>query len=386
MRFATDAKKTGQSMRVTRVQLKNWKNFQDVDVTLHSRMFFVGVNAAGKSNFLDAFRFIRDVVEHGVGKAVQGRGGLTKLRCLYVRQEPDIRLAFTIDDVWEYELELTNSKQFPVEIKKECVRKDGTSILNRPDEADEKDIQRKTQTALEQVSANQDFRDIANFFRSIEYRHILPQAVRDPQGFSAVPVMNDPYGRDIVRQIWATPPRTREARLRRIDEALKIAVPTLTELKVEMDENRGQPHLRAKFQHWRPNGAIQNESSFSDGTLRLIVLFWMLLEKGGPLLLEEPELSLNEEIVRQLPTLFARIIRGKQGRQVLISTHSYALLDDPGIQPEELLKLEPGNGGTVICPPSDDGTKLMENGLSAAEVVLPEIRQGRMEQLSLLSL
>ena len=227
---------------------------------------------------------------------------------------------------------------------------------------------------------------IANFFRSIEYRHILPQAVRDPQGFSAVPVMNDPYGRDIVRQIWATPHKTREARLRRIDKALQIAVPTLTELKVEMDENLGQPHLRAKFQHWRPNGAIQDESSFSDGTLRLIALFWMLLEKGGPLLLEEPELSLNEEIVRQLPTLFARLIRGKQGRQVLISTHSYALLDDPGIQSEEVLKLEPGKGGTVMRPLSDDAAKLMENGLSAAAAVLPEIRQDRMEQLSLLSL
>ena len=173
-------------MRVTRIQLKNWKNFQDVDVTLHSRMFLVGVNAAGKSNFLDAFRFIRDVVEHGVGKAVQGRGGLTKLRCLYARQEPDIRLVFTLDDVWEYELELTSAKQFPVVIKRECVRKDGTTILDRPDALDEKDIQRRTQTALEQVSANQAFRDIANFFRSIEYRHILPQAVRDPQGFSAV--------------------------------------------------------------------------------------------------------------------------------------------------------------------------------------------------------
>lgn len=373
-------------MRVTRIQLKNWKNFQDVDVTLHSRMFLVGVNAAGKSNFLDAFRFIRDVVEHGVGKAVQGRGGLTKLRCLYARQEPDIRLVFTLDDVWEYELELTSAKYFPVVIKRECVRKDGTTILDRPDALDEKDIQRRTQTALEQVSANQAFRDIANFFRSIEYRHILPQAVRDPQGFSAVPVMNDPYGRDIVRQIWATPHKTREARLRRIDKALQIAVPTLTELKVEMDENLGQPHLRAKFQHWRPNGAIQDESSFSDGTLRLIALFWMLLEKGGPLLLEEPELSLNEEIVRQLPTLFARLIRGKQGRQVLISTHSYALLDDPGIQSEEVLKLEPGKGGTVMRPLSDDAAKLMENGLSAAAAVLPEIRQDRMEQLSLLSL
>ena len=239
---------------------------------------------------------------------------------------------------------------------------------------DEKDIQRRTQTALEQVSANQAFRDIANFFRSIEYRHILPQAVRDPQGFSAVPVMNDPYGRDIVRQIWATPHKTREARLRRIDKALQIAVPTLTELKVEMDENLGQPHLRAKFQHWRPNGAIQDESSFSDGTLRLIALFWMLLEKGGPLLLEEPESSLNEDIVRCLASLFGKFALSKQGRQIIVSTHSYALLDDPGIQPEEMLKLESGKAGAVVQPLSDDSVQLMKNGLTAAEAAFPEIR------------
>ena len=51
-------------MRITKLKLNNWKNFQNVDVTLHSRMFLVGVNAAGKSNFLDAFRFISDVIEH----------------------------------------------------------------------------------------------------------------------------------------------------------------------------------------------------------------------------------------------------------------------------------------------------------------------------------
>ncbi len=373
-------------MRVSRIQLKNWKNFKEVDVRLNARTFLVGVNAAGKSNFLDAFRFMRDVVEHGVGKAVQARGGMKKLRCLYARQEPDIRLAFTIDNTWEYEIELISDKTFPVLIKRESVLKNGEVILERPDRADTKDRQRATQTALEQVSANEAFRDIANFFRSIEYRHILPQVVRDPQGFSAAPVVNDPYGRDIVRHIWATPKKTREARLRRIDKALQIAVPTLSKLRVEMDESRGQPHLRAKFQHWRSNGAIQDESSFSDGTLRLIALFWMFLENGGPLLLEEPELSLNEEIVRRLPGLFARLVRGKQGRQVLISTHSYALLEDPGIQPEEILKLESGQDGTIIQGPSDDAQKLMENGLSAAEAVLPEIRQNRMEQLSLFPL
>ena len=39
-------------MRVTRIRLKNWKNFQNVDVPLGPRTFLIGNNAAGKSNFL----------------------------------------------------------------------------------------------------------------------------------------------------------------------------------------------------------------------------------------------------------------------------------------------------------------------------------------------
>lgn len=74
-------------MRVTRIRLKNWKNFQNVDVPLGPRTFLIGTNATGKSNFLDALRFIGDLAEHGVSKAVQRRGGLTELRCLYARKE-----------------------------------------------------------------------------------------------------------------------------------------------------------------------------------------------------------------------------------------------------------------------------------------------------------
>ncbi len=56
--IVTNTDKIGIHMRVSRIQLKNWKNFQEVDVKLTPRTFLLGVNAAGKSNFLDAFRFI----------------------------------------------------------------------------------------------------------------------------------------------------------------------------------------------------------------------------------------------------------------------------------------------------------------------------------------
>ena len=72
---------------------------------------------------------------------------------------------------------------------------------------------------------------------------------------------------------------------------------------------RGTPHLRGRYQHWRAQGAWQSEEQFSDGTLRLMGLLWAAMDKGGPLLLEEPELSLHPEIVRVLPQMLARVQR-----------------------------------------------------------------------------
>lgn len=54
-------------MIISRVVLKNWRNFRHVDVSLRPRAFLVGPNAAGKSNFLDVFRFLRDIVRDGRG-------------------------------------------------------------------------------------------------------------------------------------------------------------------------------------------------------------------------------------------------------------------------------------------------------------------------------
>ncbi|MCK5108938.1 MAG: AAA family ATPase [Methanosarcinales archaeon] len=52
-------------MIVSHITLKNWRNFQSVDVDMGNRVFLVGPNASGKSNFLDVFRFLRDITKPG---------------------------------------------------------------------------------------------------------------------------------------------------------------------------------------------------------------------------------------------------------------------------------------------------------------------------------
>src|SRR6185312_11418750 len=114
--------------------------------------------------------------------------------------------------------------------------------------------------------------------------------------------------------------------LRKIETALREAVPQLKNL-TDMKDESGIPHLEAVYEHWRPNAGRQREDQFSDGTLRLIGLFWALLDGDAPLLLEEPELSLHSAIVSRLPGLFAALQR-KRKRQIFVSTHSADLLSE----------------------------------------------------------
>ena len=54
-------------MRITHLAASNWRNFKYVEFDVGERLFVVGPNAAGKSNLLDVFRFLADIV--GLGGA-----------------------------------------------------------------------------------------------------------------------------------------------------------------------------------------------------------------------------------------------------------------------------------------------------------------------------
>ena len=384
--MASKARTSGRrGLSFSHVGFRNWRNFERVDVALTSRVFLVGPNASGKSNFLDGFRFIHDLVAIGGGlqEAVHKRGGVSKLRCLAARRFPDIAVEFEVTDnttntIWKYNLHFSqDNRRIPI-VKREYVSSDGNIILHRPNDEDKKDVERLTQTFIEQVNANRQFREVADFFGTLKYLHLVPQLVRDPERY---PVRGlDPYGSDFLEQVAGTQDRIRKSRLEKIRAALSVAVPQLKELEFYRDDKKGAPHLRGKYEHWRDRGAWQSEQQFSDGTLRLLGLLWAIMDGAGPLLLEEPELSLHPEIVQYLPQLFAKI---QSRRQLLISTHSADLLRDEGIGLDEVLLLIPGGEGTSVRTASsfDDIKHLLEGGVSLADAILPHTRPAKPEQL-----
>jgi hypothetical protein len=160
-------------------------------------------------------------------------------------------------------------------------------------------------------------------------------------------------------------------------------VPQLDKIELWRDA-RGTPHVRGRYRHWRPQDAWQTEEQFSDGTLRLMGLLWAALDKEGPLLLEEPELSLHPEIVRLLPQMLVRVQR-RTGRQIFLSTHSPDLLRDEGIGLDEVLILRPTAEGTevTLARSHQEIRDLLQGGLSLADIVIPRTRPEHAERLPL---
>lgn len=381
-------------MRFTRLALTNWRNFRSADVPLQPRTFVVGPNASGKSNLLDALRFLKELAEDGGGlqrAAAERRGGLKAIRSLHARDRTDVSVAVTVLDddggTWSYELVLAETKKgrIPIVRREVFERAAGLPIdrVSRDPGDLKEDAEEQTQTWLEQRSKNKKFRALVQFFSSIEYSHVVPQVVREQRRPAAeVDRRLDPYGSDLIEDMAKASTKEKRSRLKVINRAMSAVLPQLEDIDVERDEV-GRPHLVAKYKHWRGPGANQRESQFSDGTLRLIGLLWTLSAKGGPILLEEPEISLHERAVGLLPAILHRAA-ARSGRQIIVSTHSESLLNDSGIEPREIVRLDATHEDTKIRIGSEDPilVELARAGQPFGSEIVGMTAPGNLSQLS----
>jgi hypothetical protein len=181
-------------MKIVSLTVKNWMNFEELEnIPLHARNYVIGANAVGKSNFLDVFRFLRDVAAPagarptagGLQDAINRRGGLRALRCLHGKKDSEVLLDVTVadgQDRWRYMLGFKGEGRANnrVLIRQESVFKNDQPQpeCQRPDDADKRDPDRLTSTYLEHPNTNKAFRPLAHYFGAITYLHLVPQLLK----------------------------------------------------------------------------------------------------------------------------------------------------------------------------------------------------------------
>ncbi|MGI8475994.1 MAG: AAA family ATPase [Thermomicrobiales bacterium] len=376
--------------RCRQLSLGNWRNFVAADAVFEDRAFIVGPNASGKSNLLDALCFLADLVAVGGGfqEAVRRRGGLAGIRSSASATDADvtIRTFWESGDGgdWEYSLTFGGHDDGTLVVKAETVRRGGAgdALLDRPNDDDRADPQRLTQTHLEQVQVNQRFRRLAEFFAAIRYVHIVPQIVRASNRSGESHFAE--FGEGLIDAIASTPATTRLARLRRVRNILRVAIPGLSDLDVSRDKH-GAAHLRARFGEGRASMAWQDERLLSDGTVRLAGLLWALLDGTGLILLEEPESSLHSALVRYLPQMLHRAQR-LTGRQVFMTAHSPILFSDGGIGLDEVFLMQPTIEGSLVSRAKDfdDIRHQVEAGIPLADILTARTAPADVQRFALL--
>lgn len=375
------------SLRFRRLRLKNWKNFRNVDVAVRDRMFLLGANGSGKSNLLEVFRFLRDLaLPGGLTAAVARRNGVDAIRCLAAPRDAEVCIDVDMEDEdggsdWRYALSFGQDSQGRPCVHTEHVSRDGHTVLDRPDSDDRSNPAFAQQTHLEQVSRSAAFRCLQELFASIQPADLVPQVVREPDG--TIGTFHQRYGGRFVQEIARTPPDKRDFILKRIEKALRIAIPHFESLGLA-NGSTGVPHLVARSAHWREPDALLTEDQFSDGTLRLIGLFWTAMKSTGPLLVEEPELFLHPDVVRMLAQALDSAQLGTR-RQLFISTHSPNLMCDEEISLDEtLLLLTDAEVAQAVAAGSEEQVCLLvEGGSSVAEAAMPRTQPNATWRLAL---
>lgn len=84
-------------MAIKHITVTNFKSFKELDIELGPLNVLIGPNSAGKSNFIQVFRFLRDIANDGLDNAISLQGGAEYFRNVYLNSSRDFSLKVAFD-------------------------------------------------------------------------------------------------------------------------------------------------------------------------------------------------------------------------------------------------------------------------------------------------
>ena len=348
---------------IKRVILKNYKSIAACDVQLQPLTFLVGRNGSGKSNFLDALRFVADALNSSLGHALRDRGGINDVR-RRSRGHPNhfsIRLEFALPEgpTGHYAFRIGTRSPGGYEVQTEECRLQKSEELFTPEVYFRVDNGSVTDTSVKvapaaatdrlflvNASGLPEFRPVYEAFSRMGFYSLNPDKIRDLQA----PDPRDVLTRDgdNITSVFA---QLSLPAKQRVQEYLAAVVPGMHKVEVKEFGPKETLEFRqdvAGDKHrWR---FLAN--NMSDGTLRVLGILVALFQGEGdaqkrvPLVgIEEPELALHPAAAG---VLLDSLQDAAEKTQVIVTSHSPDLLDNKDLDVESILAVEARDGNTVI--------------------------------------
>lgn len=84
-------------MAIKKIRVTNFKSFKELEVELGKFNVLIGANASGKSNFIQIFQFLREIMKSGLDNAISMQGGVEYLRNINIGSSKDLSIIIVSD-------------------------------------------------------------------------------------------------------------------------------------------------------------------------------------------------------------------------------------------------------------------------------------------------
>ena len=329
------------------ITVKGFKSLADIEkLKLNGVNVLIGANGSGKSNFVEAFSFLRALRQASLTRYVAEAGGANQLLYFGAAQTDEMTFRVSFDDeVNQYEITLLATDNDGLRPVSEVAYFWDKERYERPFEeglgfGKEAGIGGEYQTSgvAQYVQRHLDSWVRYQFDDTSRRSPIrLTSNVNDN-----VVLRTD--GANLASFLYRLKETHRES-LAIIERTIRLVAPFFDTFVLEPDAINAEK-IRLKWRH-RGSDAYFDASSLSDGTLRFMALATLLLQpselRPSVVLLDEPELGLHPYAI----TILSSIIKSVSvDTQVLLATQSSMLLDQ--FEPEDVLVADRVGGGTRL--------------------------------------
>jgi len=348
---------------VTRVRLRNYKSIAKCDVELGELTLLVGRNGSGKSNFLDAIRFVVDGLSASLDHAIKSRGGIDAVRRKSTGHPNNFGIELELqlsEHEWaRYGFEIAAQKQGGFILKSERLsvfRPSGETVarfrlvegqLVTP--ADNMPASLSDRLYLVNASGLPQFRPVYDALLAMGFYNLNPEAMKELQSPDAGELLHRDGSN--VASVVARLAKERPKTFARIQGYLSTIVPGVRDVeRVQLG-----PKETLKFKQEIEGAAHPWQffaASMSDGTLRALgalIAVSQVRGDGNPARLigiEEPEAALHPFATG---ALMDALREAATQTQVLVTTHSPDLLDRTEAS-DRILVVASHQGRTEIAP------------------------------------
>ena len=343
-------------MFIKRLRPNNVLSFADCSVELRNLNVLIGPNGSGKSNLIHVIDLLRQLPGDFISFMVNSRGADLWLRLEKGIESGMIEVSFLMGDQdWEYSFSFAADGPIGA-VRSEMLQnpRHGIVISREPNSVTKED--------LEVVPLKRDFlsKSVFGMFRGPEEASIIPkiaaelESIRIYRDFDVgarsairvgLPAVRS-YGRHLAEdggnlaEVLQT--LDHSGRMEQLNRWLEMLNADAIDVRQEFHEGRLIVTLKERDLSRRLTGAV-----LSEGTLRFLCLAAILMHPDPPPLvcIEEPEKGLHPDAIRMIGDM---LVEASSKTQVIVTTHSPALVDCFSSEPEVVVVCEKNTANETI--------------------------------------